>query len=66
MEGYRIQGSILGWILQLKGHRSGWTKVRRDVPQVSALGPLLFTIFIDDIYENVLCEISKFGDNKNS
>ena len=25
--------------------------------------PLLFTIFIDDIYEEVLCEISKFADD---
>ena len=28
------------------------------------LGPLLFTIFIDDIDEEVLCEIYKFADYK--
>ena len=27
------------------------------------MGPLLFTIFIDDIDEEVLCEISKFADD---
>ena len=34
-------------------------------PQESVLGTLLFTIFIDDIDEKVLCEISKFADDKN-
>ena len=48
--------------MQLNGHRSGWTEVRRGVPQGSVLGPL-FTIFIDDIDEEVLCEIFKFADD---
>ena len=50
-------------LLQLNGHRSDWTKVRSGVPQGSVLGPFLFTIFIDDIDEEVLCEISKFADD---
>ena len=49
--------------MQLNGHRSGWTEVRISVPQGSILGPLHFTIFIDDIDEEVLCEISKFADD---
>ena len=40
----------------LNGHKSGWNEVRGGVP-------LLFTIFIDDIDEEVLFEISKFGDD---
>ena len=70
MEGYGIQGNVLKWIadwledrkqrLQLNGHKSGWTEVRSAVPQGTVLGTL-FTIFIDDIDEEVLCEISKFA-----
>ena len=49
--------------VQLNRYRSGWTDVRSGVPQGSVLRPLLFTIFIDDIVEEVLCEISKFADD---
>ena len=49
--------------VQLNGHRSGWAEVRSGAPQGSVLGPLLFTIFIDDIDEKVLGEISRFTDD---
>ena len=42
--------------MQLNGHRSGWTEVRVGVSH-------LFTIFIDDIDEEVLCEVSMFADD---
>ena len=41
----------------------GWTKIRSGALQGSVLRPLLFTIFIDDIDEEVLCEISKVADD---
>ena len=73
LEGYETQKNVLRqlakWLddrkqrAQLNGHRSGWTEVRSDVPQGSLLGPLLFTIFIDDIDDELFCEISKFADD---
>ena len=73
LEGYGIQGNVLRWIAewlqdrkqreQLNGHRSGWTEIRSGVLQESVLGPILFTFFIDDIDEDVLCEISTFADD---
>ena len=45
--------------MQLNGQRLGWTKVTSDVSLKSVLGSLLFTIFIDDVDEEVLCEICK-------
>ena len=66
-------GNVLRWIaewledrkhrVQLNGHRSGWTEVRSSVPQGSVLGLLPFTIFTDDIDEELLCELSKFADD---
>ena len=73
MESYGIQENVLRWIAnwledreqreQLNGHKSGWTEIRSGVPQGSVLGPLLFSIFIDDIDGKVLCEMSKFVDD---
>ena len=47
---------------QLNEQTSGQTEVRSSVSQGSVLGSLLFTIFIDDIDEEVVCEISKFAN----
>ena len=70
LECYGIQEDVLKWIaewladrkqrVQLHGHRSSWMEVRSGAPQESVLGPLLFTIFIDAIGEQVLCEILSF------
>ena len=44
--------------MSLNGHISGWLKVSNGVLKGSILGPLHFTMFIDGIDEEVLCEIS--------
>ena len=50
----------------VKWTQMGWTEVRSGVLQGSVLVPLIMTIFIGDVDEEVLCEISKFTDDKNS
>ena len=73
LEGYGIQENILRSItkrledrkqrVQLNGHRSDWTEVRSGVLQGYVLGPLLFILFIYNIGEEVLREISTFVDD---
>ena len=48
---YGVRGGELKWYLEgrrqsvcVGGSTSGWTDVRRDVPQGSILGPLLFVL----------------------
>ena len=47
----------------INGTYSEWEKVTSGVPQGSILGPLLFTIFINDFEEGVNNEVLKFADD---
>ena len=47
----------------IKGTQSPWTSVTRGVPQGTVLGPILFTIYINDIDENIKSQILKFADD---
>ena len=69
----RIDGKLLTWIMSwlkdrkqrvvLDGVASGWTNVMSGVPQGSVLGPLLFTIFINDLDDGLWNSVKKFADD---
>ena len=53
----RLQRVTLG------GQSSSWLPVEAGVPQGSILGPLLFLVYINDITDNITCDIRLFADD---
>ena len=71
--GYDIGGKTLKWIdflvcdrqqrVMVNGVKSDWAPVLSGVPQGTVLGPLLFSLYINDITEDIDSELRLFADD---
>ena len=70
---YGIGGKTLQWIdsflcfrqqrVVVNGEKSDWALVLSGVPKGTVLGPLLFSLYINDISSDIESEISRFADD---
>ena len=73
LKAYGIRGDLLQWITNyltgrkqcvvLNGCKSNWATVKSGVPQGTVLGPILFTIYINDLPSAVESHCLMFADD---
>ena len=73
LKSYGVEGELLSLFqnylqnreqrVVLNGQTSGWRKVNSGVPEGSALGPLLFLIFINDLPDAIISVCKIFADD---
>ena len=73
LEAYGVNEVLVKWVRGFLSNRkqrvvigdnySEWVEVTSSVPQGSVLGPLLFTIFINDLPENVKNRCKLYADD---
>ena len=73
LQAHGVVGKVHSWIsawlwdrrqrVCLLGHGSAWERVISGVPQGSVLGPVLFTIFINDLECCLVNNVLKFADD---
>ena len=51
--------------LVVDGDVSNWKSVLNGVPQGSVLGPILFLMYINDLYNDITSKMLKFADDTN-
>ena len=73
---YGIGGKTFKWIdtflcfrqqrIDVNGVKSDWASVLSGVPQGTVLGPLLFSLYINDISSDIESEIRLFADAEDT
>ena len=73
LKAHGIGNDVINWIEEWLTHRrvivdgeiSNWKSVLSGVPQRSVLCPILFSIYINDLEDDISSKVLKFADDKS-